>query len=119
MKNRVIIFFSSLLFVSTSLLAQRNYGQELVNLLDGGKCFEARDFKKQYTDSMPENFTNNAFVALYYNYKMASFLNKPDSSAIYLHHLVTDYESILGLQKMVTIEQYCRYMLINSSLTKE
>jgi len=107
MTDRVIIFLSSILFVSASLFAQRNYGQELVNLLNEGKCFEARDFKKQYKDSMPKNPTVNAFVALYYNYKMTSFLNKPDSSAIYLHRLVTDYESILGPSKSHFYGEMC------------
>lgn len=99
MNRPIILFISLLLFFSSSTFAQRNYGQELVNLLNEGKCFEARDFKKQYADSMPKNPIEKGFVALYYKYKMASFLNKPDSAVLYLHQLVTDYESILGLGK--------------------
>jgi hypothetical protein len=99
MNKKVILFLLTLIFASTTIFAQRNYGQELVNLLDGGKCFEARNFNKQYADSMPKNPNEKGFVALYYKYKMASFFNKPDSAVLYLHQLVTDYESILGLGK--------------------
>lgn len=99
MNKKVIFLFSTLIFISISLFSQRNYGQELVNLLDKGKCFEACNFNKQYDDSMPKNSIEKGFVALYYKYKMASFFNKPDSAVIYLHQLVTDYENILGLGK--------------------
>jgi hypothetical protein len=99
MKTRKYLFIPFLILASSHLFAQRNYGQELVNLLNEGKCFEARDFKKQYKDSMPKSPVEAGFVELYYKYKMASFLNKPDSTDIYLHQLVTDYEDILGTSK--------------------
>lgn len=99
MKTRKWLFLPFLILASSHLFAQRNYGQELVNLLNEGKCFEAHDFKKQYKDSMPKSPVEGGFVELYYKYKMASFLNKPDSTNIYLHRLVTDYEDILGTSK--------------------
>uniref|UniRef100_UPI00260F7143 hypothetical protein n=1 Tax=uncultured Dysgonomonas sp. TaxID=206096 RepID=UPI00260F7143 len=55
MKTRKHLFLPFLILASSHLFAQRNYGQELVNLLNEGKCFEAHDFKKQYKDSMPKS----------------------------------------------------------------
>ena len=96
MINRIILFFSFVFLTSLSLYGQRNYGQELIDILLEGKCIEARDFKKQYREYLPDN---SDFVDIFYKYKMAIFLNKPDSAVIYLHQLVADYEDVLGLAK--------------------
>lgn len=73
------------------LFGQKNYTQELINLLDEGKCFEAFNYKEKYKDSIP----NDRFFNLYYQYNMSRFFNKTDSAAIYLEEMTRpEYETI-------------------------
>ena len=95
MKRRLKLLFFIVFLCSSSIMAQRNYGQELVNLLAEGDYFEARDFKLQYADSIPEN----EIVDIFYKYKAAQFLNKTDSAAFYLYQMLTNHEDILGQVK--------------------
>lgn len=76
-----------------SSYAQRNYAQDLINLLQQRKAFEARDLYEQYADKLP---LNDKTLDLLYKAEMASFFNKPDSAAIYLEDLVVNHEFKLG-----------------------
>ncbi len=46
--KRVLLILSLLICSITSSFGQRNYAQELVNLLQQGKCFEAIGIIKEY-----------------------------------------------------------------------
>lgn len=80
-------------FIVPSIFAQRNYAQELIDLLQQGKCFEARDLYMQYADNLP---LNDKTFNLVYKSHMALFFNKPDSISIYLEDLTTNHELALG-----------------------
>lgn len=89
-------FFSTLfLFVAVALssFAQRNYAQELVDLVQQGRCFEAREFRRQYSDYLPKN---DKLFDLLYNSNMALYFNKPDSAIIYLEDMLTNHEFVIG-----------------------
>lgn len=73
--------------------AQRNYAQELINLMEQGKCFEARDLREKYPEYLP---LNDKAYDLVYKSNMAIFFNKTDSISIYLEDLTTNYESAIG-----------------------
>lgn len=90
-------FFLSVLYLSIffviSSFAQHNYAQELVNLMRQGKCFEARNLYTEHAAQLPSN--DKALEVLYKSH-MALFLNKKDSSAIYLEDLLANHEFIMG-----------------------
>lgn len=92
MKRSISILFLCILS-ALSIFAQRNYAQELINLLQQGKCFEARDLRTQYADYLPLN--DKAFDLVYKSH-MALFFNKPDSISIYLEDLTANHEFALG-----------------------
>lgn len=73
--------------------AQRNYAQELIDLMEQGKCFEARDLRRQYPEYLP---LHDKAYDLVYKSNMAIFFNKPDSISIYLEDLTTNYEPAIG-----------------------
>lgn len=87
----------SILFLYTfsvfSIFAQRNYAQELIDLLQQGKCFEARDLCTQYADNLP---LGDKTFDLVYKSHMALFLNKQDSAVIYLDDLLANHEFAMG-----------------------
>ncbi|GAA4785975.1 hypothetical protein GCM10023231_12340 [Olivibacter ginsenosidimutans] len=61
---------------------QRNYAQELYDLLLKGRNFEAREFKLQHKDQLPPD------LDLVYNMHMSLAFNKPDSTIIYLEEFL-------------------------------
>lgn len=73
--------------------AQRNFAQELIVLMQQGKCFEARELRKQYSEYLP---LNDKTYDLVYKSHMAMFFNKPDSISIYLEDLTTHHEFAMG-----------------------
>lgn len=73
--------------------AQRNFAQELINLMQQGKCFEARELRKQYFEYLP---LNDKTYDLVYKSHMAMFFNKPDSISFYLEDLTTNHELAVG-----------------------
>ena len=106
MKKIIIILFISVFYISESY-AQRNYAQELINLLVEGRCFEAKEFFNQHSDMLPHD--NRAFELLY-KLNMARFFNKSDSIAIYMEEILAnnDYQlTILGK----TTGEYFRILL--------
>lgn len=92
MKKIISILLLSTFTVS-SIFAQRNYAQELIDLLQQGKCFEARDLYAQYADNLP---LSDKTYGLVYKSHMALFFNKLDSAIIYLEDLTTNHELQLG-----------------------
>ncbi len=80
-------------FSVLSIFAQRNYAQELIDLLQQGKCFEARDLCAQYADNLP--LSDKTFDLVYKSH-MALFFDRHDSVAIYLEDLTTNHELELG-----------------------
>lgn len=92
MKKIVLTLLLSVSFILTSF-AQRNYFQELIGLVEQGRCFDAREFRALYTDKMPKN--DEAFD-VFYKAQMALFFNKPDSAAIYLEDLIANHTLKIG-----------------------
>lgn len=92
MKKRTFILFLYT-FSVLSIFAQRNYAQELIDLMQQGKCFDARDLRTQYADNLP---FNDKLFDLVYKSHMALFFNKPDSISIYLEDLTTNHELSIG-----------------------
>ena len=95
MKNRLSILFFLAYFFSLSVVGQRNYGQEFVDLLHEGDYFGARDFKQKYGDSIPEN----DFIDVFAKYKIGLYMNQPDSAAFYLHKMIVNHEENLDRSK--------------------
>ena len=90
MKHKLYLFCLACL-APILLYGQKNYTQELINLLDEGKCFEAFNYKEKYKDSVP----NDRFFNLYYQYNMSRFFNKTDSAAIYMEEMTRpEYETV-------------------------
>lgn len=54
MKKILSVLSLSIFFVISSF-AQRNYAQELVDLLQQGKCFDAMDLCITHADQLPAN----------------------------------------------------------------
>ncbi len=92
MKRFILLLLLSASYAFPSI-AQRNYPQDLINLLQQRKAFEARDLYEQYADKLP---LNDKTLDLLYKAEMASFFNKPDSAAVYLEDLVVNHEFKLG-----------------------
>lgn len=93
--KRVLLILSLLICSITSSFGQRNYAQELINLIQEGKCFEAKEFRAQYADSLPQH---DLFFDLMYDLHMSLFFNKPDSFIVYLENLLGNQnnEYLLG-----------------------
>lgn len=92
MKKSISILLLCALSV-LSAFAQRNYAQELIDLMQQGKCFEARDLRAQYYNYLP---LNDKTYDLVYKSHMAMFFNKPDSISIYLEDLTANHELAIG-----------------------
>lgn len=95
MKTKVLLFLILCVGISSSIQAQRNYAQELIDLLHTERYFEAREIKSKYAYFLPQN--DRAFD-LIYNIHMALAFNKPDSAIVYFEEFLSnrDYERIMG-----------------------
>lgn len=95
MKRKVFLFIILCFSISSFAQTERNYAQELIDLLHTERYFEAREIKSKYASYLPENF--RAFD-LIYDIHMALAFNKPDSAIVYLEELSSnrDYERIMG-----------------------
>ena len=93
MKRTLVIVFLGIW--SSFSYAQRNYAQELVDFLQQGRCFEAKELYMNHADKLPQNDTA---LHLLYKSHIALFFNKPDSAEIYLEELLgnTNYQMTLG-----------------------
>lgn len=66
---------------------QRNYAQELINLLTNGRNFEAKEFKLQHQDKLPQN---DKVLDLLYNMHMSLAFNKTDSTIVYFEEFLSN-----------------------------
>ncbi|WP_161987643.1 retropepsin-like aspartic protease [Arcticibacter tournemirensis] len=73
--------------------ARRDYVRELVDLMQQGRCFDAREFREQYADKLP---VNDKTLDALYKAHMSMFFNKPDSAAIYIEDLIANHELKIG-----------------------
>lgn len=71
--KRVLLILSLLICSITSSFGQRNYAQELVDLLRQGKCFEALEFREQYANRLPLH--DEAFDLLYKSHMSLFLIN--------------------------------------------
>lgn len=92
MKKILLILFLCTFSVH-SVFAQRNYAQELVDLMQQGRCFDAMDLCINHAAQLPAN--DRALEVLYKSH-MSLFLHKQDSAAIYLEDLSANHESVIG-----------------------
>lgn len=77
-----------LIFAPIAMYGQENESQELVKLLNRGEFFKSKEIHRQICDTIrPE-------LDLYYKFRMAQFMNKEDSIAIYLENIFTDYPNL-------------------------
>ncbi|MDR2040571.1 MAG: retropepsin-like domain-containing protein [Bacteroidales bacterium] len=95
MKREVFLFFMLCFSISSYAQVQRNYAQELIDLLHTERYFEAREIKSKYAYFLPQK--DRAFD-LIYDIHMALAFNKPDSAIVYLEEFLSnrDYERIMG-----------------------
>lgn len=89
----MIKLFLSLLFLLCFNIfsygqVQRNYAQELFNLLMNGRCFEAKEFKSQHQNQLPPG------IDLIYNMYMSSAFNNPDSTIHYFEEFLGDPQGV-------------------------
>ena len=91
--KKILSALSLSIFFVISSFAQRNYAQELVDLMQQDRYFEARNLYTQHAAQLPPN--DNTLEMLYKSH-MALFLNKQDSAAIYLENLLADHELTMG-----------------------
>lgn len=108
LKNTVsrFMFVFSILFYATTVWGQgTNHSQVMANLLSRDECFKAMDYMKLYKDSVysPE-------IQALYKFKMHGYMNRPDSSAVYLEKMLNDYPSLY--LKDVTLRSYFSNILI-------
>lgn len=74
---------------------QRNYAQELFNLLMNGRNFEAREFKLQHQDQLPPD------IELVYKMYMSLAFNKPDSAIIYCEEFLGNQQRVRNIGPVV------------------
>lgn len=85
-----LLMFSSVFTVN--IIGQDSYSQQeaLAYMLSQDKFFEVRQQRKLCGDSIDEA------LELCYAYKMHGYLNRPDSSAVYLNRLLKEYPHFFG-----------------------
>lgn len=74
---------------------QRNYAQELFNLLMNGRYFEAKEFKTEHQDQLPPG------IDLIYNMYMSSAFNNPDSTIHYFEKFLGDPQGVRTIGPIV------------------
>ncbi len=90
------------LFCFNTLLygqVQRNYAQELFNLMMNGRNFEAREFKLQHRDQLQQH---EKVVELVYNMHMSLAFNKPDSAVVYFEEFLGNPYHVHGIGPVVS-----------------
>lgn len=96
----MIKLFLFLLFLLCSSIfsygqVQRNYAQELFNLLMNGRCFEAKEFKSQHQNQLPPG------IDLIYNMYMSSAFNNPDNTIHYYEEFLGDPQRVRTIGPIV------------------
>lgn len=95
------IYLSFLFLLCFNILSygqiQRNYAQELFNLLMNGRNFESREFKLQHNNQLPPD------IDLVYNMHMSFAFNKPDSSIIYFEEFLGNTQRVRNIGPSVSL----------------
>lgn len=99
---RIYVSFLFLLCFNISSYGQiqRNYSQELVNLLINGKNFEAREFKLRHKDQLPPD---DKVLDLVYKMHMSLAFNKPDSTIVYFEEFLGNQDNIRRIGPIVGV----------------
>lgn len=77
---------------------QRNYAQELFNLLTNGRYFEAKEFKMQHQDQLPPNDKLLDFI---YNIHLSRAFNNSNRNITYLEELLGDSQCVRTIGSVV------------------
>lgn len=93
-KTFLIICFT---FIFIPVYGQGGQSEQLAQLLNNGKYFEAKELYQSISNII--DFDTD----LYYKFKMAIFMNRKDSVAIYTEKMLADYPELTGSQ---TIDFY-------------
>lgn len=73
---------------------QENKIQELIELLNNGEFSKLKELHQQIGETIPPE------LELYYKFRMTQFLNKKDSTTIYLEKILTDYTDFFKNETM-------------------
>ena len=92
MKKIFSVLSLSIFFVISSFV-QHNYAQELVNLMQQGRCLEVMD---PCTTRAAQLAANNRVLEVLYKSYMSLFIDNSDIAAIYLEDLLVNHELIMG-----------------------
>ena len=90
MRNCKISIIVCFVFIPIFMFGQKDKSQELVELLNNGDFFKSRSLYLQICDTISPD------IDLYYKFRMAQFLNKKDSAAVYLERIFTEYPDLFG-----------------------
>ena len=90
--RRLPLFLVLICLYATKLIGQDIYPpqQALADMLSRNEFFEARKQRKLCGDTLDKS------LELCYAFKMHGYLNRPDSSAIYLERLLKEYPDFFG-----------------------
>lgn len=88
--KRILLITSFVYCCIVTTIAQNiNHSQVLIDLLMRDECLQAWDYKKQHNDRIAKE------AELFYRYKMSGFLNRSDSSAIYLEQIFDEFPTFM------------------------
>lgn len=83
-----------LMILPASLFGQKDSSIELVKLLNSNEFFNSREYYRQQCSTIsPE-------IDLFYKFRMAQFLDKKDSTVIYLEKIFSEYPDAFGEDKI-------------------
>lgn len=83
-----------LLIIPASLFGQEDNSSELVKLLNNNEFFKSREFYHQQCSTISPD------IDLFYKFRMAQFLDKKDSCAIYLEKIFSEYPDLFEEDKI-------------------
>lgn len=83
-----------LLIIPASLFGQEDNASELVKLLNNNEFFKSREFYHQQCSTISPD------IDLFYKFRMAQFLDKKDSCAIYLEKIFSEYPDLFEEDKI-------------------
>lgn len=92
MKNGIVYLavYFIIMFIPAKLFGQEDNSLKLVRLLNNGEYLMSRDLHQQICDTISPD------IDLYYKFRMAQFLNKKDSSAVYLERIFKEFPDLFG-----------------------
>lgn len=82
------------MLIPASLFGQEDNSSELVKLLNNNEFFTSREFYRQQCSTISPD------IDLFYKFRMAQFLDKKDSCAIYLEKIFSEYPDLFEEDKI-------------------